>query len=67
MEWCEGLEHQTCFFENMTLEDEIENTDLIIEEELNSCALTTIVSQNENFKNVEENEIEEWIKCDGVM
>jgi hypothetical protein len=51
----------------MTLEDEIENTDLIIEEELNSSALTTIVSQNENFKNVEENEIEEWIKCDGVM
>jgi hypothetical protein len=48
-----------------TLEGEIENTDLIIEEELNSSALRTIVRQNENFKNVKENEIDEWIKCDG--
>jgi hypothetical protein len=61
------LNIKRAFSKIMTLEDEIENTDLIIEEELNSSALTTIVSQNENFKNLEENEIEEWIKCDGVM
>ncbi|KAH0818470.1 hypothetical protein GEV33_004321 [Tenebrio molitor] len=60
------LNIKRAFSKIMTLEDEIENTDLIIEEELNSSALTTIVSQNENFKNVEENEIEEWINRNGT-